>query len=455
MELRETPSTFKTFLLYKGFHMIYTHRSKIKPMRIALWNANGLAQHKFELELFLTQQQIDVMLISETHFTDKNYLKIHGYNFYHTQHPSGKAHGGTGNIIKSSIKHYELPSFQKDYLQATSVAIEDRHGTITTSAVYCPPRHSIAKENFDSLFDALGNRFLAGGDYNAKHIQWGSRLVTARGKNLLQSITTNNLNYLTTYEPPYWPTDTNKIPDLHDFFITKNISPRHVQINSSTELSSDHSPVIATVSSGIIENPPNGLIHIQLINWLLFREVFNNSTSASISLKTMEDIESGWIVNLLANYLSNVFKPHSSNIAPEITEYLHSLFQMSPPIKPFIFLEVTELIHRLYLGKASGHDQITNKAIKELSVTEIALISSIFNAILRVEYHPKTWKTSQITLIPKPGKPIHETSSYRPISLLPTLSKLFEKLVTNRFLPLLEDLKTLPDHQFGFRKHIL
>ena len=127
-------------------------------MRIALWNANGLAQHKFELELFLKQQQIDVLLISETHFTDKNYLKIHSYtllqnttptkyNFYHTQHPSGKAHGGTGIIIKSSIKHYELPSFQKDYLQATSVAIEDRHGTITTSAVYYPPRHSIAKNH--------------------------------------------------------------------------------------------------------------------------------------------------------------------------------------------------------------------------------------------------------------------------------------------------------------------
>ena len=260
-------------------------------MRIALWNANGLAQHKFELELFLKQQQIDIMLISETHFTDKNYLKIHGYNFYHTQHPSGKAHGGTGIIIKSSIKHYELPSFQKDYLQATSVAIKDRHGTITTSAVYCPPRHLIAKENFDSLFDALGNRFLAGGDYNAKYTQWGSRLVTARDKNLLQSITTNNLNYLTTYEPTYWSADTNKIPDLLDFFITKNISPRHVQINSSTELSSDYSPVIATLGSAIIENPPNGLIHNQLTNWQLFREIFNRSTSASISLKTKADIE--------------------------------------------------------------------------------------------------------------------------------------------------------------------
>ena len=125
---------------------------------------------------------------------------------------------------------------------------------------------------------------------------------------------------------------------------------------------------------------------------------------------------------------------------------------MSLPIKPFTSLEVTELIHRLNPRKAPGHDQISNKTIKELPVKGIALISSIFNAILRLEYYPKTWKTSQITLILKPGKPIHETSSYRPISLLPTLSKLFEKLLTNRLLPLLEDLKTLPDHQFGFRK---
>ena len=59
---------------------------------------------------------------------------------------------------------------------------------------------------------------------------------------------------------------------------------------------------------------------------------------------------------------------------------------------------------------------------------------------------------SLITLIPKPGKPIYETTSYRPISFLPTLSKLLERMLTNRLLPLLEELKTLPDHQFGFRK---
>ena len=107
----------------------------------------------------------------------------------------------------------------------------------------------------------------------------------------MNSINTNNLNYLTTYEPTYWPTDTNKIPDLLAFFITKNISSRYVQSNSSAELSSNHSPVIATISSTIIENPPNGFIHNQLTNWQLFRRVFNHSTSALISLKINEDIE--------------------------------------------------------------------------------------------------------------------------------------------------------------------
>ena len=49
---------------------------------------------------------------------------------------------------------------------------------------------------------------------------------------------------------------------------------------------------------------------------------------------------------------------------------------MSLPIKPFTSLEVTELIHRLNPRKAPGHDQISNKAIKELPVKGIALISS-------------------------------------------------------------------------------
>ena len=59
---------------------------------------------------------------------------------------------------------------------------------------------------------------------------------------------------------------------------------------------------------------------------------------------------------------------------------------------------------------------------------------------------------AEIILIPKPGKRLEEVSSYRPISLLPVLSKMIEKLILNRLKPILEAENIIPDHQFGFRE---
>jgi hypothetical protein len=57
-------------------------------------------------------------------------------------------------------------------------------------------------------------------------------------------------------------------------------------------------------------------------------------------------------------------------------------------------------------------------------------------------------------MIPKPGKPLEEASSYRPISLLPIMSKIFEKAMLKGIRPILEETRILPDQQFGFRhKH--
>uniref|UniRef100_A0A1B6KCY8 Reverse transcriptase domain-containing protein n=1 Tax=Graphocephala atropunctata TaxID=36148 RepID=A0A1B6KCY8_9HEMI len=78
----------------------------------------------------------------------------------------------------------------------------------------------------------------------------------------------------------------------------------------------------------------------------------------------------------------------------------------------------------------------------------------IFNAVLRLEYYPSQWKVANIVVIPKPGKPAHEVTSYRPISLLPLMSKVFEKLLLKRLKPVLIENDIIPHHQFGFRhKH--
>jgi exonuclease III len=86
------------------------------PLRLTLWNANGLTQHKEELRTFISDHNTDVMLISETHFTDKNYFKLPFYSVYHTNHPARKARGGTLSSITSTtatpLTTYKLQRFQ-------------------------------------------------------------------------------------------------------------------------------------------------------------------------------------------------------------------------------------------------------------------------------------------------------------------------------------------------------
>jgi exonuclease III len=149
-------------------------------LKIVLWNANGLVQHTAEVKTSIQTQNVDVMLISETHFTTRSYIKIPNYTIYATQHPEDTAHGGTAIIIKNSIKHHLHGHYILAHLQATSVTIEDWIGPLTTAAVYCPPKHTIKAEQYRSFYATLTHRFLAGGDYNAKHSFWGSRLTTPR-----------------------------------------------------------------------------------------------------------------------------------------------------------------------------------------------------------------------------------------------------------------------------------
>lgn len=73
------------------------------------------------------------------------------------------------------------------------------------SATYCPPKFNNKKEDFQGYFNTLGNKFFAGGDYNAKHTLWGSRLTTPKGRELAKAIKSNNLQYISTGQPTYWP----------------------------------------------------------------------------------------------------------------------------------------------------------------------------------------------------------------------------------------------------------
>ncbi|GBP71686.1 Probable RNA-directed DNA polymerase from transposon BS [Eumeta japonica] len=94
---------------------------------------------------------------------------------------------------------------------------------------------------------------------------------------------------------------------------------------------------------------------------------------------------------------------------------------------------------------------ISNKAIKCFSIPLLRLLVAIFNACIKNCYFPPAWKEAEIIDIHKPGKPRDLPASYRPISLLSGLSKLFEKILKTRLSDHLLGKGLIIDEQFGFR----
>lgn len=110
--------------------------------------------------------------------------------------------------------------------------------------------------------------------------------------------------------------------------------------------------------------------------------------------------------------------------------------------------EIKFLIQNLKFGKFLGYDLITNTILKKIPAKTLILITYIFNSMFRLSYFPLIWKLSTIILTPKPNKTKNLVTSYRPISLLPTLAKLFEKLILKRIRPIIQSLNIIPDSQF-------
>lgn len=146
------------------------------------------------------------------------------------------------------MKHYELSSFEVEYLQARNVAIEDWQNPFTPSVVYYHLKQNFSKDNFDDLFESLGGRFIVDSDFNAKYPQRKRRITTTKGRSLFKSMNSDKLNYLSSNAPIYWSTNPNELPIPLNLFIIKNIFPSYTKISFSPKFSSDHTPVITAIN---------------------------------------------------------------------------------------------------------------------------------------------------------------------------------------------------------------
>ena len=181
--------------------------------------------------------------------------------------------------------------------------------TVNSNCCVFPPKYTLNKDHYALFFSTLGLRFMAGGGYNSKHTVWGSHITTTKGRELFNLLQQKNYS-LSTGNPTRWPTDPTKQPELLDFFVINGTSSTHTDTEPSYDLSSDHPPVIATISTSPIYQyiQPVPRLHNSRTNCSTYRTKLHDAINLHASLKSCTEVEEA-TNNFIVYYKRQLNKP--------------------------------------------------------------------------------------------------------------------------------------------------
>ena len=112
---------------------------------------------------------------------------------------------------------------------------------------------------------------------------------------------------------------------------------------------------------------------------------------------------------------------------------------------------MTKIIKNLASKNSSGHDSISARFIKRILETITPPLTHIINQSLCTGIFPDRLKIAKVIPLFKKGDQ-HILDNYRPISLLPVISKVFEKIVFDQLYQYFTDNDLIFTSQYGFRK---
>lgn len=120
--------------------------------------------------------------------------------------------------------------------------------------------------------------------------------------------------------------------------------------------------------------------------------------------------------------------------------------------REIVDLELIEILKKIEVHKASGVPRLSTFLLKCSLQKLVPQILHLMNSVIKTNVIPLSWKCAVITPLHKSG-PTGIPDNYRPISVLPLMTKILEKCVHIQLSDYLERKKLLTDKQFGFRKN--
>ena len=194
----------------------------------------------------------------------------------------------------------------------------------------------------------------------------------------------------------------------------------------------------------------------QVISETLSRNKKSHEMPSVFNHEGYELADSVEIANVFNTYFANIGKNLSSQIDQSDTNADYKLYLTSPTEEKMRFKCITtdytmKAIEGLESKKSSGHDGISNTLLKVIKASISQSLTIIINQMLTTGIFPYAFKVSKVIPLYKKG----DSSllvNYRPISLLPTISKIFEKVIHDQLYDYFDKYNLLAEQQYGFRK---
>ena len=194
--------------------------------------------------------------------------------------------------------------------------------------------------------------------------------------------------------------------------------------------------------------------------WKTINSVLNRSQSNKfpeyININNQNVTNKTTIANSFNNYFSKIGSEMASSI-PVQNDIAFSDYLKGNISTKFKFEDVTEMQIKLFIqglnSKSSfGYDGISLKLLKRLESVLTKPLTLIINQSLKTGIFPNKLKLGKVIPVHKKDD-IHQMENYRPISLLPSISKVFEKVVHHQIYLYFSRNNYLCSSQYGFRKH--
>ena len=150
----------------------------------------------------------------------------------------------------------------------------------------------------------------------------------------------------------------------------------------------------------------------------------------------MEISDSAEIANRFCNYFTNIGPNLARKIQPSSVSHMNFLndyFINSMFLSPIDEGEIIEIANTFATGKAVGYDDIPMFIIKQSITIISAPLAHIFNLSINHGIVPDELKVARVIPLFKSGDSAIFTN-YRPVSILPSFSKILERIVYNRLL---------------------